>query len=170
MWKRRQAPLREWGAAGSNSGLSNLLCRPQLVKNETIRYWKGGWNFPSLNVEPIIFPLKGTVQRDFTTTIFSQMDSSQAPIYIFKDFANLASNSRRYSRFLIDSPLLFIGESRCSPYCLLRRVSTPRIVYSGESQLTANSHFQKLWRTPPSFKGTMKQKYRALLIKNIFKK
>jgi hypothetical protein len=49
--------------------------------------------------------LKGTVQRDFLPPIFSLMDSSQAPYSVFKDFPNLASNSVRYSRFLIDSPL-----------------------------------------------------------------
>jgi hypothetical protein len=117
----------------------------------------------------------------------------------------------RYSRFLINSPLLFIAESQYSPYCLIRRVATlrfiitgslivriicinsrlsfntesryspycllqrvltPWIVNSGESLLTAESYFKKLWRTPPSFKGTMKQKMdtcRALLTKNILK-
>jgi hypothetical protein len=43
------------------------------------------------------------------------------------------------------------------PVLLIWRVITPRIVYSWESLLTAESYFQKIWRTPPSFKGTMKQ-------------
>jgi hypothetical protein len=127
------------------------------------------------------------------------MDSCQAPYPVLKDFSNLAS-SRRYSRFLIDSPLLFMAESQYSSYCLIRRVvtlritkagshyllelsaktlvcrlirrvdtpcivyygesllTTPRIIYSRESLLRAESYFQKLWRTPPSFKGKMKQK------------
>ncbi len=58
----------------------------------------------------------------------------------------------------INSRLSFNMESRYSPYCLLRRVTTPCLIYSGESLMTAESYFQKLWRTPPSFKGTMKQK------------
>ncbi len=79
--------------------------------------------------------LKGTVQRDFLPPIFSQMDFSQAPYSVFKDFSNLASNSRRYSRFLIDSPLLFIAESQYSPYCLERRVATLRFIIAGSHYL-----------------------------------
>jgi hypothetical protein len=63
------------------------------------------------------FLLKGTVQQDFLPPICSQMDSSQAPYSVFKDFSNLASKSRRYLQFLIDSSLLFIAESRYSPFC-----------------------------------------------------
>jgi hypothetical protein len=75
--------------------------------------------------------LKGTVQRDFLPLFFSQIDFSQAPYSVFKDFSNLASNSRRYSRFLIDSPLLFIAESRYSLHCLIRRVATLRFIIAG---------------------------------------
>jgi hypothetical protein len=75
--------------------------------------------------------LNGTVQQDFLPSIFSQMDSSQAPYSVFKDFSNLALNSRRYSRFFIDSPLLFIAESQYSPYCLIRRVATLRFIIAG---------------------------------------
>ncbi len=49
-------------------------------------------------------------------------------------------------------------ERRFSPYCLLWRVTTPRLIYSGESLLTAESFFQKQWRTPASFKGKIRQK------------
>jgi hypothetical protein len=79
--------------------------------------------------------LKGTVQRDFLPPFFSQIDFSQAPYSVFKDFSNLASNSKRYSRFLIDSPLLFIAESRYSPYCLIRRVATLRFIIAGSHYL-----------------------------------
>jgi hypothetical protein len=79
--------------------------------------------------------LKGTVQRDFLPPIFSQMDCSQAPYSVFKDFSNLASNSRRYSRFLIDSPLLFIAESQYSAYCLVRRVATLQFIIAGSHYL-----------------------------------
>jgi hypothetical protein len=120
--------------------------------------------------------------------------SSKAPYLVFKDFLNLASNSVRYSRFLIHSPLqftysgelilpiLFTTESCDSPhhfsrespfvsiiclnsrlsfntesqyfsYCLLQRVTTPHLIYSGESLLTAESYFQKLWRIPLPLKG-----------------
>ncbi len=51
-----------------------------------------------------------------------------------------------------------IRESQYSSYCLIRRVTTPGIIYSGESLLTLESYLQKLWKTPPSFKGMMKQK------------
>ncbi len=54
---------------------------------------------------PSFFFFKGTVQRDFLPPIFSLIDSSQAPYSAFKGFPNLASNSERYSRFLIDSLL-----------------------------------------------------------------
>ncbi len=141
--------------------------------------------------------LKGHSNEIFLPPICSQMDSFQAPYSVFKDFLNLVLNLRRYSRFFIHSPLLFIAESPYSPYCyygelqlsvslyqellfvriicinsqlsfnteslyspycLLRRVTTLCIIYSGESLLTAESYFQKLWRTLPSFQGTMKQK------------
>jgi hypothetical protein len=152
--------------------------------------------------------LKGQSNEIFTSDFFTDglLPSLLLSIY----FSNLASNSRRYSRFLIDSMLLLTAESqyslfclirrvvtlrfiiagrivriirinsrlsfntqsRYSPYCLLRKVPTPRIVYSWESLLTAESYFKILWRTPPSFRGTMKQKMnytcRALLTKNIF--
>ncbi len=80
---------------------------------------------------------KGTVQRDFLPPIFSQMEFSQAPYSVFKDFPNLhvASNLRRYSRFLIDSPPLFIAESQYSPYCLVRRVATLRFIIAGSHYL-----------------------------------
>ncbi len=81
--------------------------------------------------------IKGTVQRDFLSPIFSLMESSQAPYSVFKDFSTLASNSRRYSRFFIDSPQYFIAESPNSPYCLLRRVVTPRIILAGSHHLLA---------------------------------
>jgi hypothetical protein len=88
--------------------------------------------------------LKGTVQRDFLSPIFSLIESSQAPYSVFKDFSNLASNSVGYSRFLIDSPQYFIAESPYSPYCLLRRVVTLRIILAGSHHLLAlsakNSH------------------------------
>ncbi len=79
--------------------------------------------------------LKGTVQRDFLSPIFSLMESSQAPYSVFKDFSNLASNSVRYSRLLIDSPQYFIAESPYSLYCLLRRVVTLRIILAGSHHL-----------------------------------
>jgi hypothetical protein len=60
-------------------------------------------------------------------------------------------------------------ESPYSLYCLLRRVTTPHIFYSGESLLTAKSFLI----TPLSFEGTMKQKQIyariTLLTKNILK-
>ncbi len=86
-----------------------------------------------------LFFLKGTVQWDFLSEIFSLMESSQAPYSVFKDFSNLASNSVRYSRFLIDSPQYFIPESSYSPYCLLRRVVTLRIILAGSHHLLALS-------------------------------
>ncbi len=47
----------------------------------------------------------------------------------------LASNSRKSSRLLIDSLLLFIADSRYFPYCFKRRVATSCIIYSGELQM-----------------------------------
>jgi hypothetical protein len=86
-----------------------------------------------------LFFLKGTVQWDFLSQIFSLMESSQALYSVFKDFSNLASNSVRYSRFLIDSLQYFIPESPCSPYCLLRRVVTLRIILAESHHLLALS-------------------------------
>ncbi len=146
--------------------------------------------------------LKGTVQRDFLSPIFSLMDSSQfgfefgeiftifywlsAVIYSGQSifpvlFTTESCDSPHHfggespfvSNICIIVCLLFHTESQYSPYWLLRRVTTPRLIYSGESLLTAESYFQKLCRTPPSFKGTMKQKldypWRVLLTKNISK-
>jgi hypothetical protein len=87
----------------------------------------------------ILGVFKGTVQRDFLSPIFSLMESSQAPYSVFKNFSNLALNSVRYSRFLIDSPQYFIAESPYSPYCLLRRVVTLRIILAGSHHLLALS-------------------------------
>jgi hypothetical protein len=39
--------------------------------------------------------LKGQSNEIFYLRFFSQMDFSQAPYSVFKDFLNLASNSRR---------------------------------------------------------------------------
>ncbi len=80
------------------------------------------------------------------------------------------------SNICIKFRLSFNTESQYSTNWLLQRVTTPRLIYSGEfysreSLLTAESYFQKLWRTPPSFKGTMKQKMddpcRVLITKKI---
>jgi hypothetical protein len=67
------------------------------------------------------------------------MESSQAPYSVFNDFSNLALNSVRYSRFLIDSAQYFIVESPYSPYCLLRRVVTLHIILAGSHHLLALS-------------------------------
>jgi hypothetical protein len=65
----------------------------------------------------------GIVQQDCFLSTFSSMDSSQAVYLVFKDISNLIG----YLKFLIDSRLLFIAESRYSLYCLLQRVATLRI-------------------------------------------
>jgi hypothetical protein len=54
---------------------------------------------------------------------------------VFKDFSNLVLNSMRYSQFFIDSPPLFIAESRYSPYSLVRKVVTLCIVLVGSHYL-----------------------------------
>jgi hypothetical protein len=77
--------------------------------------------------------LKG--QSRFLPPIFSQMDFSKAPYSVFKDFSNLVSNSMRYLRFFIDSLLLFIAESRYSPYCVIQRVATLHIIFAGKHYL-----------------------------------
>ncbi len=64
---------------------------------------------------------KGTAQRDFSPG----MGSYQALYSVSEVFSNLSSNSKRNSRFLFTYR-----------YCLERRVATPRIVYSGELQLS----------------------------------
>ncbi len=81
------------------------------------------------------FSLKKGQPTRFLPPICSQMDFYQAPQWVFKDFLNLASNSRRYLRFFIDSPLLFIVESQYSPYCLIRRVATLRFIREGSHYL-----------------------------------
>ncbi len=53
-----------------------------------------------------------------------------SPYSASEEFSNLTSNLRRYSLFFVDSLLSYTEESRCSPYCLLPRVVTLRIVYS----------------------------------------
>ncbi len=97
------------------------------------------WAFPVHFSRSNMFAfIKGTVQRDFFTSAFSQMDSSQASYLVFKDFSNLAFNSMRQQQFLIDSPLLSIAESLYSPYRLLRRVATLRIILV---LFTTESHY-----------------------------
>ncbi len=94
---------------------------------------------------PILVLVKITVSRLvffirrvlclFISCLKGQSNFSQASYSVFKDFSNLASNLRRYSRFFIDSPLLFIAESECSPYCLIRRVETLRFIIAGSHYL-----------------------------------
>ncbi len=63
--------------------------------------------------------LSGTVLRDFPPPIFHRWTPPKTLVgTVFKDFSNFASNSRRYLRFVIDSPLLLLAESRYFPYCL----------------------------------------------------
>ncbi len=73
----------------------------------------------------------------------------------------------------INFRLSFNTESRYSPNCLVRRVTTPRIVYSGESLFDSGELLSKTLKDSPSFKGTMKQTMNyacsALFIKNILK-
>jgi hypothetical protein len=74
--------------------------------------------------------------------------------------------------FCRNSGLPFSTGSLYSQCCLIWRVKTPYIVYSGESLTTAGSLFLKqFWRTPPASKGTLKQNLdyacRALLTRNI---
>ncbi len=82
-----------------------------------------------------ISDVKGTVQRELFPPHFSQLDSFQASSSVFENFSNLASNSMRYSQFSIDSLLLFIAESRYSPYHVLQRVATLHIVVAGSHYL-----------------------------------
>jgi hypothetical protein len=86
------------------------------------------------NELPVDSCLKGRSNEIFASD-FSGMDSSLALYFVSEDFLKLTANSRRYLQFLIDSLLSFIAQSRCSPYCLIQRVVTPRIVCSGESQM-----------------------------------
>jgi hypothetical protein len=72
--------------------------------------------------------LKGTVQRYFLSPIFALMDSSQATYSVYKDFLNLASNSVRYSQFLIESPLFLPWFSRKFPGNFQREISEGKTV------------------------------------------
>jgi hypothetical protein len=76
--------------------------------------------------------LKGQSNEIFYLLLFH---FSQATYSVFKDFSNLASNSRRYSQFFIDSPLLFIAESQYSSYCFIPRVATLRFIIAGSHYL-----------------------------------
>ncbi len=126
------------------------------------------WANRPANVSKVIGNLKGQSNEIFYLRFFHRWTSPKPLTRYLKIFSNLASNSRRYSRFLIDSPLLLIAESQYSPYCfirrvvtlrfiiaeshyllelsasatlacrLIRRVDTPRIVYYGESLLPAS--------------------------------
>ncbi len=87
--------------------------------------------------------LKGTVQQDFLPLLFSQV-----PCSVSGSVSNLASNLRKYSRLLIDSPRSFTEEVD-TPYIIYYRElrATPRIVYSrvlqmyGFSAESAACHF-----------------------------
>ncbi len=63
------------------------------------------------------------------------MGSSHAPYSVLKGFSNLASKSRRYSQFFVDSQLSYIAESWYSPYCSIWIFVTPRVVYGWELQM-----------------------------------
>jgi hypothetical protein len=71
----------------------------------------------------------------------------------------------------INSRLSFNTESRYSRYCLLRRVTTPRHIYSWESLLTAEFFSKTLNPRPLKEQWTKKMDYpcRVLLTKSISK-
>ncbi len=72
----------------------------------------------------------------------------------------------------INSSLLFNTESRYSPYCLLRRVTTPRLIYSGESLLTGELFSKTLKDSPFLYRDNETKKdypCRVLLTKSISK-
>ncbi len=75
--------------------------------------------------------------------IFPRMASSQAPYSVSEGFSNMALNSSKYSRILIDSPLSFKAESRYFPYCLIWRVVL-LASFTAESYNCMN-FVQKLW-------------------------
>jgi hypothetical protein len=52
--------------------------------------------------------IKGTVQQDFSTSIEALFLSSES-------FSNLASNSKKYKRFLVVSAIIYSGK-----YCTFR--------------------------------------------------
>jgi hypothetical protein len=74
----------------------------------------------------VIF-LKGTVQQDCLPWIILRMSFFHAPYSVSEAFLNMASNLGKYSRFLIDSLLLFRAES----------FDTPHIIYYGVLRLLA---------------------------------
>ncbi len=85
--------------------------------------------------------LNGQSNEIFYIRFFHSWNPLKSLTRFFKDFSNLASNSVRYSQFLIDSPQYFIAESPYSPYCLIRRVVTLRIILAGSHHLlTLSAH------------------------------
>ncbi len=106
-----------------------LFKRRALYEHDNKHWKKVWWSFFANNKR-----VKGTV-RDFLPRNILRMGFFQAPYSVSVSFSNLASNSGKYSLFLIDSPLLFIAECWYSPSCLLRRVVTSRIIHNGELQI-----------------------------------
>jgi len=81
--------------------------------------------------------IKGTVQRTRFFELTIDSETAQGPPTPCNVFSILPSYLRRYWYSKIDSPVSFTTESRCSAYCLLRRVETPRVVYFSElSEIT----------------------------------
>jgi hypothetical protein len=78
--------------------------------------------------------LKGTVQRDFLSPIFSLIESSQAPLRRVVTLRIILAGSHR----------LLALSAQTLACRSIRRVNTPRIDYYGESLLpasfTAGSH------------------------------
>jgi hypothetical protein len=98
--------------------------------------WTNQHNFLKESCPPlkISLAITHTVQQDF---FYDFLTDGLLPslLLVLKDFPKLTSNLRRYSRFLIDSLFLFFAECRHSPYCLIRRVATLRIIIAGSHYL-----------------------------------
>jgi hypothetical protein len=71
----------------------------------------------------------------FLYRIFSRLGSSQAPFLVSEGFSNLASISRKYSRFFIDSPLHVYGGEFILPVMLNTESCDSLHHYSGELQI-----------------------------------
>jgi hypothetical protein len=81
--------------------------------------------------------------------LFAIIDSVETilPILFTTESCDFPHRFRRGSLFVritcINSRLSFYTESRYSPYCTLRRVTTPRLIFSRVFLLTVESNFLK---------------------------
>ncbi len=119
-----------WAARGAAAAPLVVICYTNRALGEFCPYLLNPVLDRSGILRDCVHVLKTSPTRFFTFDFFRD-GPSQAPYLVFKDFLNLALNSRRYFRYLVDSLLLFKVGNQYSLYCFIWRDVTLCIIIAG---------------------------------------